>query len=471
MGDPLGRPYFFGHMLAHLGLDPGKILVVGVSGGPDSLALLHYLLHLGNGPQSLPYPLLVASFNHRLRPEAEADVAFVQQLAAAWGLPFVTDSADVGSYAEGQGLSLEEAARELRYRFLFRVAREAGAQAVAVGHTADDQAETVLMHFLRGAGLSGLKGITPRVILPVFEAEIPLVRPLLNWTRAQTEAYCRKHGLTPRLDETNADTTYFRNHLRHELLPELEKYNPQIRQTLAKTALTLQGDYELLNELIEAAWQKAVTHAGNGFVEFERRQLEKLAPALRRNLLRKAAFLLQPGLRDVDFEALERAATLKPVDLAGGLKTILEGEKLFLTADEASLPCDAPWIGEQLSVTGDSVNLGNGWALMCEPAQPEDWSLKTDHWSAWFDADLVEGRLQVRPVRAGDRFEPLGMRGQTVKLSDLFVNLKIPKRLRKNWPVVCVGEEIAWVVGLRRAEKFKVTEKTLRIWKIQVKKE
>ncbi len=153
---------------------------MGVSGGPDSLALLHYLRGAG-------YPLLVASFNHHLRPEAGADVAHVQKIAEGLGLPFVTDSADVAAYAAANGLSTEEAARELRYRFLFRAAREAEAQAVAVGHTADDQAETVLMHFLRGAGLAGLKGMPPRVILPGFDAEIPLVRPLLGWTRAQTE--------------------------------------------------------------------------------------------------------------------------------------------------------------------------------------------------------------------------------------------------------------------------------------------
>jgi tRNA(Ile)-lysidine synthase len=464
-------------MLADLGLEPGRTLVVGVSGGPDSLALLHYLHNLG-GHKICPYPLLVASFNHRLRPEAGADVAFVQGIAEELGLPFVTDSADVAAHAEAEGLSLEEAARELRYRFLFRAARENGAQAVAVGHTADDQAETVLMHFLRGAGLSGLKGMPPRIILPVFDAEIPLVRPLLGWTRSQTEAYCRIHGLNPRIDNTNADTAYFRNRLRHELLPELEKYNPQIRQTLAKTALALQGDHDLLNELVEAAWQKTVTHADSDYVEFGRGQLESHSPALRRSLFRKASFLLKPGLRDVDFEALERAATLTPVDLGGGLKTIIEGDVLYLTDDESILPMSFPQVNNQCSVTGNQCDLGNGWFLTCETLNTTYWSLNADPWSAYFDADLTENspstglrtRLRVRPVRSGDRFEPLGMRHQTVKLSDLFVNLKIPKRMRKNWPLVCVDDEIAWVPGLRMAEPFKVTENTRRVIKVQIKK-
>jgi tRNA(Ile)-lysidine synthase len=453
-----------------MGLDFGRILVVGVSGGPDSLALLHYLCNLG-GHKTRSYPLLVASFNHRLRPEAEADVAFVQKVAAELELPFVTDSADVAAYAEAEGLSLEEAARELRYRFLFRAARQAGAQAVAVGHTADDQAETVLMHFLRGAGLSGLKGMPPRILLPVFDAEIPLVRPLLGWTRTQTEAYCREHGLNPRIDDTNTDTTYFRNRLRHELLPELEKYNPQIRQTLAKTALALQGDHELLNNLIEAEWQKTVvSHADNDYVEFKLRQLERLSPALRRSLFRKASFLLKPGLRDVDFEALERAATLSPVDLAGGLKTIIEGDVLYLTDDEEKLPSPYPQVSDQWSVISEQLELGNGWVLSWELVSHYSSLVTQNNWSAYFDADLTENGLRVRPVRVGDRFEPLGMPNQTVKLSDLFVNLKIPKRMRKKWPVICVDDEIAWVPGLRMAEPFKVTEKTRRVIKIQIKK-
>ena len=132
-----------------------------------------------------------------------------------------------------QKLSLEEAARILRYRFLFAQARSEGAEVVAVGHTADDQVETVLMHFLRGAGLPGLKGMAGRTILPEFDPKIPLVRPILHLWRSETEAYCQEHGLQPVYDPSNRDETYFRNRLRHSLIPELEKYNPRFKNTLA----------------------------------------------------------------------------------------------------------------------------------------------------------------------------------------------------------------------------------------------
>lgn len=441
-------------------------MLVAVSGGADSLTLLH-LLHASG------YPLVCATFNHRLRPEADDEVERVRKVAGELGLPFVTDSADVAAYAAAEGLSVEEAARTLRYRFLFGEARKAGAQAVAVGHTADDQAETVLMHFLRGAGLSGLKGMPYRLVLPVFDAEIPLVRPLLDWWRADTERYCREKGLSPLYDPTNTDTTYFRNRLRHELIPQLQGYNPRFKEALVRTALALQGDGDLLAEVVEAAWQKSRLDEGPGFIAFDRVVLESLSAALRRNVFRRAAFALRPGLRDVDFDALERAASLKPVDLAGGLRLFAEGQKIYLAAYEADLPsADWPQVSEQFSVISGQNMLGGGWLLTCEevPLIADNWQQNTDNWSAWLDADSAGGKLLVRTVRVGDRFQPLGMPGASVKLQDLFVNVKLPKRAREKWPLLCVGDEIAWVAGLRLAHPWRVTENTKRGLFLQIKR-
>lgn len=451
--------------LSTFNLETLKPLLVAVSGGADSLALLHTLHEFG-------YPLVCATFNHQLRPEAADEVAHVQQIAQSLGIPFVTNSVDVAAYAGTEGLSTEEAARVLRYRFLFREARNLGAQAIATGHTADDQAETVLMHFLRGAGLAGLKGMPARVVLPIFDIvpqggdEIPLVRPLLDWQRADTEAYCREHGLSPIYDPTNRDTAYFRNRLRHELIPTLEGYNPRIRQALARTALALQGDEALLAELVDAAWQKSVLAQGAGFVSFARAALESSSPALRRNLFKRAAFTLRPGLRDIDFAALERAATLQPLDLAGGLRLFVEGEKIHLAAYEADLPF-AEWPQVE---NGKLVD----WKLVATTFSGDHLFVQAqengDPFAAWLDADLTGSALRVRTVHAGDRFQPLGMSGASVKLQDFFVNIKLPRRARANWPLICVGDEIAWVGGLRLAHKFRVTETTRRVLKLGLQK-
>jgi tRNA(Ile)-lysidine synthase len=425
------------------------------------------------------YQIIVAHFNHQLRPEADLEVASVSERAHSLGLPFVTDSADVRGYAEEHRFSLEEAARTLRYHFLFATARQHAAQAVAVGHTADDQAETVLMHFLRGAGLAGLKGMEYRTLLPVFDAQIPLIRPLLSLWRADTETYCREHGLRPHFDASNRDTVYFRNRLRHDLIPELEKYNPRFKEALVRTAQALQGDYSILQEVLEAAWKEVVVESGDGWVAFDQPRLVEFSPALRRNLIRRAAESLRPDSRDLGFEALERATAFaessdaQRIDFVNGLYLFTESGKLYLAAYEADLPsAQWPQVSNQLSVIGNQCELGNGWILAVESVSLDTSRqlLDPDNWTAWLDADLTGSSLTVRPRRAGDRFNPLGMESGSVKLSDFFVNVKLPRRARTQWPLVCVGEEIAWVPGFRLAHPFRVTSKTERTLHLEIKR-
>lgn len=444
-------------------LAAGRTLVVGVSGGPDSLTLLDVLRRAG-------YPLVVAHFNHRLRPEAEREVEAVERRAQDLGLPFETEAADVAVFAAEGGLSVEEAARTLRYRFLFAAARRHSAQAVAVGHTADDQVETVLMHLLRGAGLTGLKGMTARTLLPVFDAEIPLVRPLLGWWRAETEAYCRRHALQPSLDKSNQDPTYFRNRLRLELIPELERLAPQFKARLLRTSQALQGDHALLEEVVDAAWERQVPESGPGWVAFDRAALAAAAPGLRRALILRAAGALRPESRDFGFDAVSRLEALlgtpagRTTDFANRLYCLAEGERLYLAAAEADLP-SAQWPqvdGELRLALPGRVELGNGWVLSAQAAAEarEAAHGNADPYRAWLDADRAGSSLTVRAARPGERMQPLGMRGQSLKISDLYVNVKLTHRARKKWPVVFAGEVPAWVPGLRLAEPFRLDEAT-----------
>jgi len=446
------------------GLDPTRPILAGVSGGPDSLCLLDILHAAG-------YPVIVAHFNHRLRPEADLEAASVSERARSLGLPFVADSADVRAYADEQSISLEEAARTLRYRFLFDAARKHEAQAVAVGHTADDQVETVLMHFLRGAGLAGLKGMEFRTLLPVFDQDIPLVRPLLKFWRTDTESYCREHDLRPHFDHSNANQVYFRNRLRHALIPELEKYNPRFKDALLHTASALQGDYLALQEVLEIVWKDTIIESGKGCVVFDQPRLAKISTGLRRNLIRRAAESLRPNSRDFGFEALDRAAAFvespagNQIDFVNGLYLFAESGKIYLATYEADLPsAHWPQVSEPVLVIGEQCELKNGWVLTAEqyPLDTDHWTLNTDNWSAWLDADLTGDQFTVRPRRAGDVFSPLGMNRQTVKLREFHINAKIPRRARAGWPLVCAGEQIVWVPGFRLAHPFRVTEKTKR---------
>jgi len=399
----------------------------------------------------------------------------------------LSDSADVRHYAEKQSISIEEAARTLRYRFLFAAARKHAAQAVAVGHTADDQVETVLMHFLRGAGLPGLKGMEYRTFLPVFDPQIPIVRPLLSLWRSETESYCRTHKLEPHFDASNTDQVYFRNRLRHALIPELEKYNPRFKESVLRTTQALQSDYTALLEVLEEAWKNTLVETGVGWVAFDQPGLAKLSAGLRRNLIRRAAESLRPESRDFGFDVLERAAafaessTSTQIDFINGLYLFSEKGKIYLAAYEAVLPfLQWPQVGEQsaislqLSLNREQIlELGNGWSLSVteQPLEGDSWMLNDDNWSAWLDADrLPAGNLVIRPRRPRDVFSPLGMPGQTIKVQDFYINVKIPRRARLQWPLVCAGEQIVWVVGYRIANPLRITEKTKRILHLEIKR-
>ncbi|MES0361373.1 MAG: tRNA lysidine(34) synthetase TilS, partial [Anaerolineales bacterium] len=280
-------------------LDPAEPIVVGVSGGPDSLCTLDVLERCGYSP-------VVAHFNHQLRPEAEAESEIIRQLAENRKLPFIKGADDVAARAEKRHESLEEAARNARYHFLFASAKSVAAQAVAVGHSADDQAETVLMHLLRGAGMDGLSGMEFRALPNAWSEKIPLVRPLLGVWRAQIMEYCQEQGFDPIIDATNEDQTFFRNRLRHELLPILESYNPSIRKLLWRTAEVMQGDRELVNQAVDTAWQECLVSEGSNYVVIDPQRASQQSLSVQRHLIRRAIGSLRPGLRDIGFAAIEQ---------------------------------------------------------------------------------------------------------------------------------------------------------------------
>jgi tRNA(Ile)-lysidine synthase len=487
-------------------IDRGDRVVAGFSGGPDSICLLHVLKCLS---PSYGLELHVAHLNHGARGQAaDADAAFAERTAGAWDLPVTVMKRDVPRLADDHGLAFEEAARRVRYAFLAEVADEVGAAKIAVGHNADDQAETVLMHLLRGSGLAGLRGMLPltaidayRLLEPLMDtgkdgaqhgarggrrlsvgtgnppvpgwratglAEGPLsiIRPLLEVPRADIERYCLENNLEPRFDRSNLDTTYFRNRLRRELMPVLETYNPNIRERLCHMATVLAAEYDLLVRGRQEAWPRVVREAREDAVVFERAAWQELPVALQRSTLREAAFRLRRTLRDVTFVHVEHArrialdgetgqqATL-PMGLAlrVGYDTLTMGE-----AGTAGLPPDEPllWSDRPLTipVPGIVPLPESDWHL--EIGVLESWDLgkvvAPDHpWTAYLDADSLAQPVLLRTRRAGDRLRPHGMNGHTVKLSDLMVNLKIPEVWRDHVPVLVAGEDVVWLCGYRIA--------------------
>lgn len=452
------------------GLTKDRPIIAGISGGPDSLCLLGILRENG-------YRVIVAHFNHKLRTDADTDANAVEQAASRMNFASVIESGDVREYAGAEKLSLEEAARTMRYRFLMEQARRSRAQAVAVGHTADDQVETVLMHFIRGAGLAGLKGMNYRTILPTFDDEIPIVRPLLDLWREETVVYCAAHGLRPRYDPSNDSLDFFRNRLRNQLIPMLESYNPRFREVVKRTSLSLSGDHEILQQVLDNVWKKSIVQQTQDFVSFDESILTRHPLGLQRHLIRRAVERIHPDNSDVTFAVLERAAGFindpnrRPrMDLTGGLHLLREGELIYLLADTSDLPVerwpqmpdDSNTVPVQLP---SSVTLAGGWKLTCERWNMASLAMdqarsNEDPFQVWLDAKHISEALELRARHDGDRFEPLGMGGHEVKLSDFFINVKLPHRARDRWPLLCMGNKVVWVPGYRPAHSFRLTENT-----------
>lgn len=454
-------------------LTKDRPVVAGVSGGPDSLCLLSVLRENG-------YRVIVAHFNHKLRPDADADANAVEQAASRMNFASVIESGDVREFAGMEKLSIEEAARTMRYRFLMAQARRFKAQAVAVGHTADDQVETVLMHFIRGAGLAGLKGMNYRTILPLFDEEIPIVRPLLDIWREETVVYCAAHGLRPRYDVSNKSLDFFRNRLRNLLIPTLETYNPRFREVVWRTSRALAGDHEVLLQVVEDAWEKCVVQQGMDFVAFDSSALTRHPLGLQRHLIRRAIELIHPHNLDLNFAAIERAAAFvndpgnRPrMDLSGGLHLLREGLLIYTLAGSSDLPIERwpqmPDEGNTIPLKlPSSIMLAGGWKLTCErwnmaSLAMEQARANDDPYQVWLDAKDISDALELRVRHEGDRFEPLGMDGHEMKLSDFFINVKLPQRARDRWPLLCVGNKVVWVPGYRPAHSFRLTESTRQV--------
>jgi tRNA(Ile)-lysidine synthase len=420
-------------------------LLVAVSGGADSMALLLVLERLA---RRRGQRLVVAQFDHGLRGRdvAEAEAQEVQALANRLELDIILGHGNVSERARFGGLSIEDAARRERYAFLARAAHESACSAVATGHTASDQAETVLLHLVRGAGLAGLAGMRPKSSWPFAGQEgLSLTRPLLTLSREDTRAYCAASEVTPIEDESNASPAFLRNRVRHELLPLLESFNPRVEDALVRLADSAGNDVAYLESLAAGF----VRHE-QGYVRLERALLAESAPSLRRHALRLALGSVTgdvQGFSERHVVALERLLlkghTGDRLDLSRGIVASLSRQALELRSTSAKLSQALPDIAVELPVPGE-VRLGH--LAVAATAEVPPWGTSVE-----LDAEAVRSGLVVRRRRKGDRFQPLGMTGSK-KLQDFFVDSRIPRADRDAVPIFEAEGGIAWIGGLRIAE-------------------
>lgn len=438
-------------------INPGDKVVVAVSGGPDSVALLHVLWSVRD---ELGITLHVAHLNHSFRGEAsDQDAEYVRGLAESLGVPSTIEKVDVPQIQRTLRLSPEEAARLVRYEFLDRVADDVGASKIALGHTADDQVETVLMCILRGTGIDGLRGMPP--------VRDQIIRPLIEVRRAEIEGYLRENRLQARVDETNLLPTFTRNRIRLELLPMLRRlYNPGVDSAILRLAELARVDVGYLDSLAQDEYDASLVSFGDGWITLLAAEVAGLFTVMARRVIRLALRDLKGDIADISFKHVDevisvlRSSDSFRYEFPGGVFVERSGHDLTFSLQR---PPDQPTeYAYRLLLPGEirvpeveaviNAEIRDEWVDPIRPAGSMD---------AVFDFDAIVGTLVVRNWQPGDRIRPLGMHG-TKKLQDVFVDARIPRSARYRIPVVTDGVRIVWLPGIAVSEEVRVTESTRR---------
>jgi tRNA(Ile)-lysidine synthase len=350
---------------------------------------------------------------------------------------------------------------------------------IAVAHNADDQVETVLLHFLRGSGLSGLRGMTYKTRLMTKQKgqtardsdigtdEIDLIRPMLDVTRKEIEDYCAEHALAPRIDETNADTSYLRNRLRHQVIPYLETINPNFREVVRHSATSVRDDYAYIEQNVLGIFDRMTREVEGAFV-FDRKWFRALPVNLQRGVLREAVSRLR-RLKNIGFKHIENARRIAAEHDAGAESTLPQGLLLVVGYDDFTVGEHVPLPDAPLLLNADTISLQPGSERLLDGT---DWSVRvrtdglpdeTNQWRVFLDAAQVRGDLVLRTRRAGERFCPRGMGGKTKSLHEFMIDEKIPRHIREFIPILADDEKVLWIVGHRQDERGEVTSKTEQI--------
>ncbi len=441
-------------------LKKGDRVVVALSGGPDSVALLYGLLAIKS---EFDLKLYVAHLNHKLRgAESDEDERFARRLSSRLKLKFFCKRVDVKKEAKRKRVNLEEAAREIRYRYLERLANQIKANKIAVGHQADDQAETFLMRLLRGTGGAGLSGIRPK--------RGKIIRPLIQIKREKVERFLKANDIAYRLDSSNYLTNYFRNKIRLKLLPEIrEEFNPKIVESLNRTADIISHQQEFVEKRCQQILKRISKERRNKIV-LEVKKFGRYDVTLQREMIRWCVKQLKGDLNRLNFQSVDRGLNLIEQKKSGAKIKLVDEIWLEISGGDLVFYRREKKKSDHLLTLPGETNLKD-WGLKISSEVLPGKSVKKnlfhqDQYTAFLDWERLKGPFRLRPRRRGDKFKPLGMKG-TKSVADFLIDAKIPRHLREDVPILTSKGKIAWVVGYRISEGFKVTPKTKKVLKIQ----
>ncbi|MBC8061503.1 MAG: tRNA lysidine(34) synthetase TilS [Clostridiaceae bacterium] len=443
----------------------GDRVIVAVSGGPDSMSLLHLLNQLS---KQLEISLIVAHVNHCLRGlEADKDQEFVHNFCEDFKIECYSKRIDINKIAKANNVSSETAGRDARYGYFIELKDKYKVNKIALAHNANDQAETVLMRIIRGTGLEGLVGIKP-------VREETYVRPLLNITRPEIEEYCVTNNINARLDKTNLENIYTRNKIRLELIPYLEKnFNQDIVNGLIKLGDIAKKDNDFIEKHVDFSYKK-YCHRKQGKVIIKSEAFKEHESVLSR-LIRRTFQEVNGNLYNFekvhiyDIISIQKQGTGKVITLPSAVNAINEYGDIIITKEENSSEIEKYETFLHINEENRIQHIGMNITLKLLHSEKKiNFTDKPNIRN--FDFDKVTGDIIVRNRKDGDKFSPFGMKG-TKKLKDLFIDLKVKKSERSKIPLICFGEDIAWIVGYRVSEKFKITSDTKNILQIKLESE
>jgi tRNA(Ile)-lysidine synthase len=446
----------------HNMINEGDIVLVGVSGGADSLALLHVLRRL---KKRISIQIYVAHVNHGLRGDAgDADEKFVADICGHWNIPFYSKKVNVSDMAEKWGLTEEETGRKVRYDFFYDTIREINGSRIALAHHRDDQVETIIHNLIRGCGLHGLHGM-----LPVRDDLI--IRPLLYISREEIEEYCRKHDLDYRIDITNQDTVYTRNRIRHKLIPYIKHhFNASFSETIIRMAEIIRYEDDFISTYCSTLFKEhAIRESDKISIPLE--QFLEYHMAVKRRIVRLCMQILRKDLTNVQANHIDSVIALAVNSKVGSLIklpgniTITKDYQFIVFSNILDIK-RIPAFDYLLTVPGKVYIQELNMAIESRRMLKKN-DLYIDPWCIYIDEEAVNGDLRIRNRRTGDRFKPFGMNG-TKKLKDYFIDKKVQKNQRDAVPLVVDMHSIVWVVGYQCNEDYRIRSNTKTLIEIRV---
>ncbi len=443
-------------------------ILLGVSGGPDSLTMLDLFANLKD---DFYLDISIFHLNHCFREAAADEAAFVSNVANNYGFSCYIEKVDVPQIIEKEKLSAEQAARKVRFKLMKKWADRLDIDKIALAHNKNDQVETVFLHLIRGSGVSGLRGIDP---LGKYDGYV-IIHPLLNIYRYEIEKYCREKGLNPRRDPSNEKTIYTRNKIRHELIPYIEtEINEGIKSVIYRMADIVRVEDDFLEKVVENKFEEVKIKESKSRIVLDRDRLQKIHTALIRRLLRKVVYKLKEESADIYFQHLKDLQWLifvgetgKKLSLPGEIIAKRSYNKIIFSRGEIEVSKKMIKFEGKLAIN-DRIILPDDSSISFHiKRKGYDWQSNNNSSNCFFDPDYVELPLFVRTRKPGDRFKPLGMKGFK-KLKDFFIDEKIPAKRRDEIPLVLDNRErIIWVAGMRMDDRMKITDKTVEIGELK----